>query len=100
MGTGPCALASRGAPCRRAPFASRGAPAFRRDIPFLRLLLGSKGVEVVEVISLASHGSLLCLKWVCSMPELPTGGHSLTPPNKRMQLTRSAMSNDSRGPRS
>src|SRR5215203_2929670 len=52
-GTGHCAPASRGAPCRRGPFASRGAPAFRRDIPFLRLLLGSKGVEVVEVVSLA-----------------------------------------------
>ena len=54
-GTDHSGPASRGAPCRRAPSAVRGAPAFRRDIPFLRLLLVSKGGEAVEVVILSSH---------------------------------------------
>jgi hypothetical protein len=87
-GTGHCGPASRGAPCRRARRAVRVARAFRTDIPFLRLLLGSKGVEVVEVISLASHGSLPrlvqvgleCARVSAARPMAP-------PPNDALQLT-------------
>ena len=87
-GTGHCGPASRGAPCRRARRAVRGARAFRTDIPLLRLLLGSKGVEVVEVISLASHGSLPCLVLVgLECARVPGARPMAPPPNDALQLT-------------
>jgi hypothetical protein len=84
-----CGLASRGAPCRRARRAVHGARAFRTDIPFLRLLLGSKGVEVVEVIGLASHGSLLLFLLLSPQCARVSDARPMaSPPNDALQLTR------------
>ena len=40
--------------CRRVSSAIRDVPGFRKDIPFLRLLIGSKAGEVIEFI-VVSH---------------------------------------------
>jgi hypothetical protein len=53
--TGHCDRASRAAPCRRVRRAVRAGRGFRTGIPFLRLLLGSKGGEVVELVVVSSH---------------------------------------------
>jgi hypothetical protein len=45
-----CARASRRAPCRRARRGRRGAPAFRKDNPHLRLRETSKARQIVEFV--------------------------------------------------
>src|SRR5438105_4051991 len=51
-----CGQASRRVPCLRERLAGPAERASPRGIPFLRLLLGSKGREVVEIVR-ASHGT-------------------------------------------
>ncbi len=51
---GRCDRASRRVPSRRGQLENLDAPASRMDIPLLRLLLGSKGMEVVEC-AIVSH---------------------------------------------
>src|SRR5215471_8296042 len=56
MGTNHCVQAFLTVLCRRARHGDHGARGFRRDIPFLRLLVGSKAGEVVDFIVM-SHGA-------------------------------------------
>jgi hypothetical protein len=53
MGTYHCVQAFLVVLCRRARCADHGAPEFRKDIPFLRLLVGSKAGEVVEFVAMS-----------------------------------------------
>ena len=54
MGTNHCVQAFLAALCHRVRCAYHGARWFLRDIPFLRLLIGSKAGEVIEFI-VVSH---------------------------------------------
>jgi hypothetical protein len=49
------ARAFRATPCRHGRPGDHAGPGFRKDIPFLRLLIGSKAREVVEFV-IVSHG--------------------------------------------
>ena len=59
MGRGRCVRAFQTGLCRREPHGGRVERAFRKDIPRLRLLLGSKGREVVEIV-IACHKTPPC----------------------------------------
>ena len=54
MGTNHCVQAFLAVLCHRVRCAYHGARWFLRDIPFLRLLIGSKAGEVIEFI-VVSH---------------------------------------------